>query len=73
MANTACYDPLHKCIKLPPASSEGGAVLEGSIIEMDSPSFQPGRLLLGEIVEIGESFDIFVVACCLPMQRYHLY
>ncbi|KAL7532815.1 hypothetical protein ACHAXR_004863 [Thalassiosira sp. AJA248-18] len=52
IANTACYDPFSKCIKLPPASSDGGAILEGSIIEMDTPPFQPGKLLLGEIVEI---------------------
>jgi len=54
IANTACYDPLSKCIRLPSVSSDGGAILEGHIIEMDimPPSSQPGKLLLGEIVEI---------------------
>eukprot|EP00571_Detonula_confervacea_P005338 CAMPEP_0172313224 /NCGR_PEP_ID=MMETSP1058-20130122/19725_1 /TAXON_ID=83371 /ORGANISM="Detonula confervacea, Strain CCMP 353" /LENGTH=775 /DNA_ID=CAMNT_0013026841 /DNA_START=248 /DNA_END=2572 /DNA_ORIENTATION=+ len=52
MANTACHDALSKCIRLPHASSDGGAILEGSIIEMDTPPFQPGKLLLGEIIEI---------------------
>jgi len=55
IANTACYDPLSKCIRLPSLSSDGGAILEGSIIEMDTPpSYQNqlGKLLLAEIVEI---------------------
>ena len=61
MANTAYYDAVSKCIKLPNASEEdegdkGGGVrsiLEGSIIEMDIPSnFQLGnQMLLGEIYE----------------------
>lgn len=64
MANTAYYDALSKCIKLPLASPEedkgekGGvrSILEGSIIEMDMPSnFQLGnQMLLGEIYEIGK-------------------
>ena len=65
MANTAYYDAVSKCIKLPLASPEeegndnGGGVrsiLEGSIIEMDIPSnFQLGnQMLLGEIYEIGK-------------------
>ncbi|KAL7554852.1 hypothetical protein ACHAWF_018899 [Thalassiosira exigua] len=52
MANTACHDPISKCIRLPPASADRGAVLEGSIIEMDMPQFQLGKLLVGEVVEI---------------------
>ena len=52
VANTAYYDALNKCIKLPSHSSEGGAVLEGSIIELDALPTQPGRLLMGEIMEI---------------------
>ena len=63
MANTAYYDAVSKCIKLPIASEEdegekGGvrSILEGSIIEMDIPSnFQLGnQMLLGEIYEIGK-------------------
>ena len=64
MANTAYYDAVSKCIKLPIASEEeegddnGGGVrsiLEGSIIEMDIPSnFLGNQMLLGEIYEIGK-------------------
>jgi len=65
MANTAYYDAVSKCIKLPNASEEeegddnGGGVrsiLEGSIIEMDIPAnFELGnQMLLGEIYEIGK-------------------
>ena len=62
MANTAYYDAVSKCIKLPIASEEGEdsncirSILEGSIIEMDIPSnFQLGnQMLLGEIYEIGK-------------------
>ena len=63
MANTAYYDAVSKCIKLPIASEEdegekGGvrSILEGSIIEMDIPSnFELGnQMLLGEIYEIGK-------------------
>jgi len=63
MANTAYYDAVSKCIKLPIASEEDGdekggvrSILEGSIIEMDIPSnFQLGnQMLLGEIYEIGK-------------------
>lgn len=63
MANTAYYDAVSKCIKLPIASEEdeggrGGvrSILEGSIIELDIPSnFQLGnQMLLGEIYEIGK-------------------
>lgn len=57
--STACYDPLSKCIKLPFTSSNGGALLEGSIIEIDTPPFQLGHVLLGEIVEIGVWFVWF--------------
>ena len=64
MANTAYYDAVSKCIKLPIASEEDGdekggarSILEGSIIEMDIPSnFQQlgNQMLLGEIYEIGK-------------------
>lgn len=64
MANTAYYDAVSKCIKLPNASEEDGdekgggvrSILEGSIIELDIPSnFQLGnQMLLGEIYEIGK-------------------
>ena len=63
MANTAYYDAVSKCIKLPLASEDEGekgggvrSILEGSIIEMDIPSnFQLGnQMLLGEIYEIGK-------------------
>ena len=66
MANTAYYDAVSKCIKLPIASEEDGdekgggvrSILEGSIIEMDIPSnFQLGnQMLLGEIYEIGKLY-----------------
>lgn len=67
MANTARYDRHSGCIRLPPASSDGGAVLDGSIIEMEddpnnnnnnnSPSsassaHKTGKLLLAEVMEI---------------------
>ena len=44
--------PLVHCIRLPAASSDAGAILEGSIIELETPASPPGKLLLGEIVEI---------------------
>lgn len=52
VSSTACYDPLSKCIKLPSSTSDCGAILEGSILEIETPPFQPGKLLLGEIIEI---------------------
>ena len=72
ITNTAYYDAVSKCIKLPIASEEEGndngggvrSILEGSIIEMDIPSnFQLGnQMLLGEIYEIGKSYAVcFVV------------
>ncbi len=57
--NTAWYDPRSRCINLPFDSSDGGALLEGSIIEVDTPPFQLGQVLLGEIVEIG----VCIVVC----------
>ena len=68
MTNTAYYDAVSKCIKLPIAPEEEGddkggvrSILEGSIIEMDIPSnFQLGnQMLLGEIYEIGKLFSLY--------------
>jgi hypothetical protein len=57
---TAWYDPRSKSIKLPFNSSDGGALLEGSITEMDTPPFQLGHVLLGEIVEIGVCIVVYL-------------
>jgi hypothetical protein len=57
---TAWYDPRSKSIKLPFNSSGGGALLEGSITEMDTPPFQLGHVLLGEIVEIGVCIVVYL-------------
>ena len=67
--NTACYDPISKCITLPSDDEEGGgmirSILGGSIIEFDEPNFQCGQMLLGEIYEIGEYTCIFI-SCLAP-------
>ena len=68
MANTACYDPISKCITLPSDDEGEGirSILSGSIIEFDDPDFQCGQMLLGEIYEIGE-YTLFI--CC----SYHMF
>ena len=65
-ANTAYYDPQSKCIRLPADDINKGirSILEGSIIEMDEPSFELGNsMLLGEIYEIGKSVSDILFIC----------
>ena len=59
--NTACYDPISKCITLPSDDEGEGirSILSGSIIEFDDPDFQCGQMLLGEIYEIGEYTSLY--------------
>ena len=73
--NTACYDPISKCITLPSDDEGEGirSILSGSIIEFDDPDFQCGQMLLGEIYEIGEYTSLYHVWRLLICCSYHTF